>query len=1270
MGTLRVGARPGLVIATVAVLFVSIFAVLGAADHAGHVPQTEATPLAPIRIQDRPAEGFATLQAAIDAAAPGDLVLVPASPDLLDPLARIGAATIAKAGVTVCASIAGGPVCAADIERGHWALSRSVWTHAPAPGQGDAMLLDGGTGWGSTSFYPPTGFRAQDLHALTFDFYMDQPSPSGFYCGAGSPRITLGIDLDGDGTRDKNIHIHNTALQSDCTAKTWHYADMLDPATARWDLRAVGGANSRTHDEAMAWLASNIAAHSVTAVNAIVDNGAIAIIDNHRINDWVLGEPRDVECYWSQGLGCRWDDTLERTILEADGAPHAVKVTASDVTLQGLTVRNSAKTPVLGVVLEGHRGILQDSVIAGSFRLEDRASSGTIHQVGVTVARGATDVHVMRNHVSGWSNIGLLISYNAGGGTLIADNLVSENRWHGIFVEGPGASFPAQATKITGNTVTNHGSGALRVATQDPAVVLVRNNVFALSNLNAVTITNGVAGKTVDLRLNDWQVYDANVIATRILDESGSNVPQHVPFIDATGAPEPPVVTRLLPDGTSDVFFTVQEAVDDAATTSGSRLLLRPARTGYPGGTIAKDGITLCSSADGTACDGDPTRSLVSSPGGGSPALRIEGEDVIVQGLGIMGGSSVLEGDAAHRLVLTNSILVSEQAGAARHGIRLMDSDDVSLTANTITGNLYPGSIAVGIIGGSGAELRDNRILGAGTSVWLSDSLDGMITGNQVATSAKSTMGGDTLGVSLHRGAGHALSGNTIHGAGIGLVVVGAKDVSSEADRFTSTGTGIEARAPGSPALQPDGLQVRNATLVGAATALRLDAQTSGLNVDARCNDWGVYSAPVIQTTRISDHGTGNMIHFTPYIGPASDGQPFPLGCLRLAAPGFSFSPADPAAGAPVVFTDESVAGSRTILEWEWDFGDGTVRTQRLNAADIEHVFRQGGVHHVALTLTDSDGNRATAIQPVSVTGFPAGILAPSAVTAQTGRQLTVPIDITGMRGAVSLTAQGLPATASLTKVSETDGLSKWQFDWMPQPHHAGTHPLTLTATDLYGAIAVHELVLTIEGVNVPQRVLRFAANTPTPGPAVPGGVLTFKADVKNLGASASEVHLQPSNAAGWAMTIAEPIVLLQPGETRTVTFQVQVGTHPATQVSLKATPVGAPDATTVKNWHVRVPVQVTVEMTDTQIGNAIQGIVTVTHLDGSPAPDRTVDVKRAHSLGPGSAASGRTDENGTYRFLFPVTDRGAQMPGAHKLTVDVYSPHQIRKTLEYSTGL
>ena len=75
----------------------------------------------------------------------------------------------------------------------------------------------------------------------------------------------------------------------------------------------------------------------------------------------------------------------------------------------------------------------------------------------------------------------------------------------------------------------------------------------------------------------------------------------------------------------------------------------------------------------------------------------------------------------------------------------------------------------------------------------------------------------------------------------------------------------------------------------------------------------------------------------------------------------FSYCPAVPYAGGPIVFTDES-ASSR-IIRREWAFGDGAFAS----GEQVEHAFREAATYDVTLTVSDETGNLSEALIEIRV---------------------------------------------------------------------------------------------------------------------------------------------------------------------------------------------------------------------------------------------------------------------------------------------------------------
>jgi PKD repeat protein len=78
----------------------------------------------------------------------------------------------------------------------------------------------------------------------------------------------------------------------------------------------------------------------------------------------------------------------------------------------------------------------------------------------------------------------------------------------------------------------------------------------------------------------------------------------------------------------------------------------------------------------------------------------------------------------------------------------------------------------------------------------------------------------------------------------------------------------------------------------------------------------------------------------------------------------FDFSPQTPEVLQVVFFTSTARPGTgRTIVRYEWDFGDGTEKT----GSTATHDYTVSGVYLAALTVIDDSGERSRTAKPVTV---------------------------------------------------------------------------------------------------------------------------------------------------------------------------------------------------------------------------------------------------------------------------------------------------------------
>lgn len=77
----------------------------------------------------------------------------------------------------------------------------------------------------------------------------------------------------------------------------------------------------------------------------------------------------------------------------------------------------------------------------------------------------------------------------------------------------------------------------------------------------------------------------------------------------------------------------------------------------------------------------------------------------------------------------------------------------------------------------------------------------------------------------------------------------------------------------------------------------------------------------------------------------------------------FTWSPASPAAGQSVTFTDASLPEGGSIVSWDWDFGGVGIST----AQNPDFTFPQTGTYDVRLTVRDELGSVGTTIKTLTV---------------------------------------------------------------------------------------------------------------------------------------------------------------------------------------------------------------------------------------------------------------------------------------------------------------
>jgi PKD repeat protein len=79
----------------------------------------------------------------------------------------------------------------------------------------------------------------------------------------------------------------------------------------------------------------------------------------------------------------------------------------------------------------------------------------------------------------------------------------------------------------------------------------------------------------------------------------------------------------------------------------------------------------------------------------------------------------------------------------------------------------------------------------------------------------------------------------------------------------------------------------------------------------------------------------------------------------------FSWSPANPAAGANIRFDAGASTDDGTIVKWVWEYDDGT--TDSTSGKVAIHKFTTAGPHEVTLWITDNGGTTVALTKTVTV---------------------------------------------------------------------------------------------------------------------------------------------------------------------------------------------------------------------------------------------------------------------------------------------------------------
>jgi PKD repeat protein len=127
------------------------------------------------------------------------------------------------------------------------------------------------------------------------------------------------------------------------------------------------------------------------------------------------------------------------------------------------------------------------------------------------------------------------------------------------------------------------------------------------------------------------------------------------------------------------------------------------------------------------------------------------------------------------------------------------------------------------------------------------------------------------------------------------------------------------------------------------------------------------YTVWVNATDPISSGGSGRYTRkwftFTPSVGGGGGGGNVGGGGGTPPIPNFIYSPLTPTTNDSIQFTDQSTDPDGSIVNWTWNFGDGTTSTIK----SPFHQYNVKGNFTVTLTVKDNDGYTGTKIKNIAV---------------------------------------------------------------------------------------------------------------------------------------------------------------------------------------------------------------------------------------------------------------------------------------------------------------
>lgn len=421
----------------------------------------------------------------------------------------------------------------------------------------------------------------------------------------------------------------------------------------------------------------------------------------------------------------------------------------------------------------------------------------------------------------------------------------------------------------------------------------------------------------------------------------------------------------------------------------------------------------------------------------------------------VLSGDPVIELDQTAGTEIVDNRLVQQAprdaAGSDATGILATDATASLIEDNVIIGNSASDSVGIDVRASSQPVVSDNIVAKVADGLVVNETLDATIESNAFAFPPVD-LGLDNTGLTLADGADHTVDRNTVQFADVGLSIEGAEDVEGDLNRFNATATGVSVSELDEGELDGvDDLALTNGSLAETIDPLILQTSAKHLEVNAECNDWGVYTNDSVNS-RITDLGQDNDVDAQPFTSPTADGD---VECLVPPDAAFSWEVEEPITRLDDVdFVDESEAGTYDIESHQWDFGDGATSAEQ----NPTHSFDGVGEFFVELTVSDTVNMSSSKVHKLTVENIEPEIDPIQDVEIEHSEQVSIQAQAQdaeedNLTFEAFLIENGeekpLPQGASFT--DNGDGTA--DFDWDPAPDQDGSYDIRVNVTDGFDTV-------------------------------------------------------------------------------------------------------------------------------------------------------------------------------------------------------------------------